>query len=271
MDTSTTDTATRDLPIAEVRYFTSIDSTNEEAKRWLKNGASNFCLVFADEQTEGRGRLGRKWITKKGSAIAVSLIITNRQSRIKPSLKEIVDAGMLLRLTALGTLAIQSALKEKCQLSARIKWPNDVLIDGKKVAGVLVETIWSGEDVIGTIIGMGINVKDAAIPDARYLNYPATSLESELGKSIERTTILQQILDNLFAIYPLILDDRFLNKWENELSSLHQKVKVMSKNDQNKDVMLTATVIGLANNGELIVQTKEGKQIFLQHGDFCIT
>ena len=270
MDISSTDTATRDLPISEVRYFTSIDSTNEEAKRWLKDCASNFCLVFADEQTEGRGRLGRKWFTRKGSAIAASLIITNQQTGIKPSLKEIIEAGMLLRLTALGTLAIQSTLKEKYQLSAQIKWPNDVLIDGKKVAGVLVETIWNGEDVIGSIIGMGVNVKDAAIPDVRHLNYPATSLENELGKSMEQTTILQQILDNLFVIYPSILDDRFLNNWEKELLSLQQKVKVVSKNDQNKDIMLTATVIGLAKNGELIVQTKEGKQIFLQHGDFCV-
>lgn len=270
MGNSYADAAKRDLPISEVRYLTSVDSTNAEAKRWLITGAPNFSLVFADEQTEGRGRLDRKWITKKGAAIAASLILAGGKTEIAPSLDEIVKAGMLLRLTALGTLAIQSTLKEKYQLPAQIKWPNDVIITDEKVAGVLVETIWRGDKVTAAVIGMGVNVQNSAIPDERYLHMPATSIESKLGKPIVRTTILQQILESLFDYYPLILKDRFISEWEQALSSLNKEITITYKNDMDEEMAMTAVALGLADNGELIVQTKAGKQIYLHHGDLRI-
>src|SRR5690242_7641436 len=124
------------LPLGDVKYFDSIGSTNNEALAWATGGAPDLSMVIADEQTAGRGRLDRKWFTPKGSALAFTLIL-HPTTEEKPHLSRIVG---------LAALAVAQSLRTR-GLNAQIKWPNDVLIEGRKVCGILVESVWSGEDV----------------------------------------------------------------------------------------------------------------------------
>src|SRR5512146_539455 len=120
------------LPVGDVRYFDTIGSTNNEALAWATSGAKDLSLVIADEQSAGRGRLDRKWYTPKGTALAFSLIL-------RPTAQE---NPYLTRMVGLAALAITDALQTR-GLSAQIKWPNDVLLNGSKVAGILIESVWS--------------------------------------------------------------------------------------------------------------------------------
>src|SRR5215210_2102100 len=123
------------LPLGDIRYFDSIGSTNNEALAWAASDAKDFSLVIADEQTAGRGRLDRKWFTPKGTALAFSLIL-------RPSADE---ERHLTRTVGLAALAIANSLRTR-ELIAQIKWPNDVLLNGRKVAGILVESVWAGAE-----------------------------------------------------------------------------------------------------------------------------
>src|SRR5689334_13301269 len=166
------------LPLGDVKYFDSIGSTNTEALDWATSGAPDLSLVIADEQTAGRGRLDRKWFTPKDTALAFSLIL-------HPSIEE---KPYLTRMVGLTALAVVDALQTR-GLIAQVKWPNDVLLNGNKVAGILVESVWSGEEVECVVLGIGINVLKEAVPSAELLQFPATSLEESLGSNVPREAI----------------------------------------------------------------------------------
>src|ERR1043165_8929440 len=141
------------LPLGEVKYFDSIGSTNNEALAWATGGAQDLSIVIADEQTAGRGRLDRKWFTPKGAGLALSLIL-------HPSIQE---KPYLTRMVGLAALAVVDALQTR-GLITQVKWPNDVLLNGRKVAGILVESVWSGEEVDCVVIGIGMNVLKGFVP-----------------------------------------------------------------------------------------------------------
>ena len=167
------------LPLGVIRYFDTIGSTNDEALAWASQGAPDFSLIVADEQTSGRGRMDRKWFTPPHSALAMSLILRpTTVERAHPS-----------RTTGLLALSLAESLL-KLGLAPQIKWPNDVLLSGRKVAGILVESTWMGEELDALVLGMGVNVLNASIPPADQLLFPATSVETELGYPIERVELL---------------------------------------------------------------------------------
>src|SRR5512142_1438243 len=171
------------LHLGDVHYFDSIGSTNNEALAWATSGAKDLSLVIADEQSAGRGRLDRKWFTPKGTSLAFSLIL-------RPTAAE---KPYLTRTVGLDALAVADALRTR-GLTTQIKWPNDVLLDNCKVAGILVESVWSGEEVDCLVIGIGVNVFKGAVPSADLLQFPATCLEASLGPEVEREKVLRDIL-----------------------------------------------------------------------------
>ena len=177
------------LPLGDVKYFDSVGSTNNEALAWATNDAKDLSLVIADEQTAGRGRLDRKWFTPKGTALAFSLIL-------RPTAEE---KPYLTRMVGLAALAVVDSLQTR-GLVAQIKWPNDVLLNGRKVAGILVKSVWSGEEVDCLVIGIGVNILKGAVPSAELLQFPATSLEESLGPEVEREEILHDILAGIIAL-----------------------------------------------------------------------
>src|SRR5262245_20447775 len=147
------------LSIGPIRYFDSIGSTNDEALAWAVQGAPNLSIVIADEQTAGRGRLNRKWFTPRGSAIACSLILYPQ------------EPTHLSRTVGLAALSIADACS-RLGLHPQIKWPNDILLSGKKTAGILIETVWAGDKISSLVIGMGVNVAKESVPPIEELKFP---------------------------------------------------------------------------------------------------
>lgn len=240
------------LSLGDVKYFESIGSTNDEALAWAANDAPDLSLVLADEQTAGRGRLDRKWFTPKGTALAFSIILS-------PATEE---RPHLSRIVGLAALAVSESLRV-LGLAPQIKWPNDVLLRGRKVCGILVESVWSGEDVECVVIGIGVNVSRGSVPPTEAVQLPATSLEEELGEAPERTEILRSILSALIELRPRLGTDEFMIQWESLLAFQGEMVQVESENAPP----VTGQVSGLEPDGSLRLRNEHGEFVTVRFGD----
>jgi len=241
-----------DLALNEIRFFSTIGSTNDEALTWVKNGADDLSLIVADEQTLGRGRLDRPWFTPPKTALAFSLIL-------RPTY---LEKPLLSRIVGLAALSLADVL-QTLDLDPQIKWPNDVLLMGRKVAGILIEATWSGDDVSSLVIGMGINVAKAAVPGTDILGFPATSLENNLGYVPDRKVLLHAILANFIAMRPQIGTDTFMSSWEKKLAYFGRQVRV----EMGGGNSISGEVIGLDANGSLRLRSDDGKSVSVQFGD----
>ena len=240
------------LPLGEIKYFESIGSTNDEALAWAANEAKDLSLVIADEQTAGRGRLDRKWFTPPDTALAFSLILRPTED----------ERPHLPRIVGLAALAVTDALKAR-RLTPQIKWPNDVLVLGHKVAGILVESVWSGEDIDCVVIGVGINVLKGSVPPEEVLNFPATSLEDELGYPPDRMEVLFEFLDNLITLRPRLSTDEFLNRWAESLAFLGEQVQV----ELGDQPPVLGQLLGLESDGSLRLRNGHDKTVAVRFGD----
>ncbi len=240
------------LPLSAFRYYDTLGSTNDEALTWASQGAPDFSLILADEQTNGRGRMNRKWFTPPRSALAMSLIL-------RPTT---IERAHPTRTTGLLALSLAESLL-KLGLVPQIKWPNDVLLTGRKVAGILVETTWMGEDLDALILGMGVNVLNMSVPPAEQLLFPATSIETELGHPIERTEVLRDVLARVLDWRPKLGTDAFLKSWEGSLAFRGQQVQVQGGSE--KPVM--GELLGLETDGSLRLRDKHGKSVTVQFGE----
>jgi BirA family transcriptional regulator, biotin operon repressor / biotin---[acetyl-CoA-carboxylase] ligase len=240
------------LPLGDVRYFDSIGSTNNEALAWATSGAEDLSLVIADEQTAGRGRLDRKWFTPKGTALAFSLIL-------RPSSEE---KPYVTRIVGLAALAVADSLRTR-GLVVQIKWPNDVLLNGRKVAGILVESVWSGEEVDCVVIGIGMNVLKGAVPSHELLQFPATSLEDSLGPAVEREVVLHDILAGIIALRSHLRTDSFIASWEKALAFRGEQVQV----EEGNGTSVHGKLLGLESDGSLRLSDGNGKSITVRFGD----
>jgi BirA family biotin operon repressor/biotin-[acetyl-CoA-carboxylase] ligase len=240
------------LPLGDVRYFDSIGSTNNEALAWATSGAKDLSLVIADEQTAGRGRLNRKWFTPKGTALAFTLILRPTEAE-KPH---------LTRIVGLAALAIADSLRTR-GLASQIKWPNDVLLNGSKVAGILIESVWSGDELDYLVVGIGMNVREEAVPPAELLQFPATSLEEALGEPVEREKLLYDILAGIVALRPHLGTDSFIKSWEKALAFRGEQVQVQEGNG----APITGKLLGLETDGSLRLSNVDGKSVTIRFGD----
>jgi BirA family biotin operon repressor/biotin-[acetyl-CoA-carboxylase] ligase len=259
MDQPNLEATLADLNLPAIRYFECIGSTNDAAWKWIEDGAPDQALVIADGQTAGRGRAQRRWITVPGAGLAFSLIL------LSPPL----DPPFIPRLIGLGAIAVQQALIKKYGLPAEIKWPNDILVNAKKVAGVLVEAHWSGETLIGVIVGIGINIAPESVSEdnlpATGLNFPASCLERELGKPIDRHELLHATIDELLTRLPSLSLPKFMEEWEAGLAFRGQWVELsygMSTRSTQavsaQAIIAAGKVLGLTQDGSLKLLTSSG-------------
>ena len=228
--------ALRNLPLGGLRFFEHIGSTNDEALAWASQDASDLSIVISDEQTRGRGRLGRKWFTPPKTALAFSLIL-------RPTADEIKYPA---RVTGLGALALTDAIST-LGLHAQIKWPNDVLLNGRKVSGILVESVWIGDAPDAFVLGIGVNVLTSSVPPADQLLFPATSIETESGQSIDRVEFLRGILSSLMTWRPKLGTDEFIKAWESSLAFRGEDIQLIKENDPP----LKGILLGLEPDGSL--------------------
>ncbi|HXQ36876.1 MAG TPA: biotin--[acetyl-CoA-carboxylase] ligase [Anaerolineales bacterium] len=240
------------LPLGDIKYFESIGSTNDEALAWAANDAKDLSLVIADEQTAGRGRLDRKWFTPPGTALAFSLIL-------RPTADERLH---LSRIVGLAALALTNTLQTR-RLTPQIKWPNDVLVLGYKAAGILIESVWSGEDIDCVVIGVGINVLKGSVPPEDLLHFPATSLEEELGYPPDRMEVMFDFLSNFTDLRPRLGTEEFMNRWAESLAFLGEQVQV----EVGDQPPVVGQVLGLEQDGSLRLRDGYDKTIAVRFGD----
>jgi len=266
MDQSEVEAALAGLPLGAVRYFERVGSTNDEAEKWAEEGAPDLALVIANEQTAGRGRLGRRWYTAPGAALAFSLILRPTET-LYP----------IPRLTALGALAACEALGAHYNLSAQIKWPNDVLLARRKVAGVLVEGKWVGGELTALILGIGINIASDSISVERLppsaLNFPVTCLENELRKPVDRLVLLRFILKKLLFWKSQLNSDVFLQAWESALAFKGEWVRVVATENAGQDSFPGGVpfeegqIVGLTPDGSLRIRNRSGQEVLMNFGE----
>lgn len=246
MDAQLITQALEGLPVRHFRYFDQIDSTNDEASRWLQQDAPHLALVIADEQRQGKGRAGRRWVTRPGAALAFSLVY-----RFSGNLSEALSPAWL---SALGGMAVSQALQRDYKLAAEIKWPNDVLIQRRKVAGVLAEAQWDGSELRSAVLGIGVNIAHAALPPPGELLFPATCVESELGRRIERLDLLRSILEMLFFWQDRVSLPLFLSTWWENLAFRHEIVQIAGLGQ-----LIEGQIDGLEKDGALRIIDATGQ------------
>lgn len=241
-----------DLPIPEIRYFDSIGSTNDEALTWAETGAADGSLVIADQQSKGRGRLGRSWVTNPGAALAFSIIL-------RPSAEEIDHLGLFSPLAGLAVcLALQNL-----RLPAEIKWPNDVLLLRRKTCGILAESAWQGEQLQAVVIGIGINVAPSSVPSAAELLFPATFVEEHFGEPVDRLKLLRSVLKSFFEWRQHVGSAGFIQAWESRLAFKGEMVTLKNSGGQGFSGILT----GVDALGNLRIQQEDGTQKLVSVGD----
>lgn len=256
MDASAEETALRGhlqgLPLAEVRFSAVTGSTNDDAQRWLDSGAPDCALVVADRQTTGRGRFNRRWITHEGAGLAFSLILHPTP----------VEMDHLSLFSPLAGLAVSDGLSTCCGLSSEIKWPNDVLLQRRKVCGVLAETSWLADRPAGVVIGIGVNVAPSSVPPAETLLFPAISVEEVTGHPVNRWDLLAAILKAAFQWRQKIGSREFFESWENQLAFKGEIVQVETPGGMREGLL-----IGIDPQGGLVLQTSTGQQEVITVGD----
>lgn len=232
----------------------TIDSTNTRAVALARAGAPEGTLVLAEEQTAGRGRMGRRWQAPKGSSLLMSFILC------PPLLSRQVQ-----RVTMIISLATVQAIAQVSGLRARIKWPNDVVLDDKKVGGILTELGVHGERLDYVVVGLGLNVNldVSSLPD---LMAPATSLSTEAGRPVSRLELLLALLEGTEARYERLCQGWSPHEeWRAHLVTLGQMVRVGTPEE---------IVEGLAEDvdadGALQVRTADGALRSIWVGDVTL-
>jgi BirA family biotin operon repressor/biotin-[acetyl-CoA-carboxylase] ligase len=252
MNTATLQTALAGLTIPAVRFFESTSSTNDVAMEWAASGAADGALVVANQQTSGRGRSGRRWVTRAGAALAFSLVV-------RPTLAENAVLG---RFSPLGGLAVANAL-EALGLTCEIKWPNDVLARRQKLCGILAEAVWDGETLQGLVLGVGVNVAPTSVPPADEVIFPATSVEDVLGRPVERLALLRGILAELLAWRAQLASPAFLEAWQSRLAFRGDPVWVTPPTG----AALHGILAGVDPAGNLRLLSADGQEQIVAAGD----
>jgi BirA family biotin operon repressor/biotin-[acetyl-CoA-carboxylase] ligase len=201
----------RDRPY---RVLARIGSTNDEAAAWALTGAPDGALVIADEQTAGRGRHGRVWQAAPGSALLMSIV-----------LRPAIPAEMLPRTTLMAAVAVAEALAA-LGTQPGIKWPNDVLIGGRKVAGILAEATWEGDRLAAVVLGIGVNVRRDALPEEMATAFGATTLQDALARPVARGDVLAALVAGLDRWRGQLGDPALLAAWRDYSITLGRAVTV---------------------------------------------
>ncbi len=250
------------LPIGGLRYYERIASTNDAAAAWVMDDAPDFSILIADEQTEGRGRSGRRWLTPPGSALAFSIMLK------EGDLSQWKVSKVAPRFTGLGALAVCKALIDDYGLPAVIKWPNDVLVEDRKLCGVLVEASWVADRLQALILGIGVNVTAQSVPDAAWLDFPATCVEDSLGEPVQREALLRSVVCQVIRWRGLLPDPSFIQAWEDCLAFRDRDVQIVSPfTHENQETAIYGRIAGLNADGSLRLQLANGESTTVRVGE----
>ncbi len=244
------------LPVGEVRYTEETASTNDDALQWLEEGAPDASLVCTGMQTRGRGRMERTWYSTPDASLAFSVIF-HAGGRNPESVS---------LLAPFAGLAVCKALEASLGLSAQIKWPNDVLLGGRKVAGILSEAVWDGLSCRGVVVGIGVNVAPESVPPLQELAFPAGSIEEAAGKAIDRWYLLCAIITELVYSRSAVGSAGFFGEWEDRLAFKGEMVEVLSPAGGR----ISGRLAGISPAGSLRIRLDDGTTRDVAAGDVSL-
>jgi BirA family transcriptional regulator, biotin operon repressor / biotin---[acetyl-CoA-carboxylase] ligase len=229
-----------------VHYEESVESTQKIAHRLAYDNAPEGTVIIAEEQMAGRGRMDRKWHSPKYTGIWMSIIL-------RPS----IPLPKAPQLTLLAAVAIVQTIEDLTGLLPEIKWPNDILIRGKKVTGILTELEAEADRINSIIIGIGMNVNQTKEDFPSELQEIATSLFLEKGEKVSRSDLIKGIFMNLEKLYILYLEKGFLPiklLWEGYAISIGRKITARTLSNS-----IIGTAQGITDDGVLIMVDEQGK------------
>ena len=231
----------------ETVCYEVIDSTNAQAVRLAEDGIGHGALIIADSQQAGRGRRGRSWESPAGTSIYMSILL---KPEINPS-----NASMI---TLVAALAVSRAITQMIGKPVGIKWPNDIVMNGKKICGILTEMSAHFNDINHIVVGIGINVNVESFPVE--IAHMATSLQMETGMRINRAELISAVCKQFEEVYEIYLQTQDLRNLVKEynanLVNMHQRVKVLDPKEP-----FEGRAMGITSRGELIVDTVESRKL----------
>lgn len=246
----------------KIHYYAKVDSTNNLAKRCAEEGAEEGSVFVADTQTRGRGKLGRSWFSRKSDGLYASILL-------RPD----VPATKTPILTLLSAVAVAETLGEVIRetgpvqlVFTDIKWPNDVLLNSRKVCGILSEMAMKGHRASYVVIGIGVNINNDRFPPP--LNGQATSLFLETGQRFSRVKVFHVLLRIFQSWYKSFLDYRFdkiFDRWC-QLSSYAHGKNISVEMDKK---MISGITRGLSKDGALLLERTDGTVEEIFSGDLC--
>jgi len=240
-----------------VVFHEEVESTQNIANELVFKGAEEGTIVLAERQVKGRGRLQRNWVTGEGKAIAMSLIL-------KPN----IPPKVAPQLTLLAAVALASAISKVTNLKPSIKWPNDILINNKKVCGILTEMHGDSDFISSVIIGIGLNVNQDKDDFPDDITSRATSLKIEEGQAILRSKIIQAILVEMEKLYAIFLEKGFVPiklLWESYAISLGREITATTYSET-----IVGKALGITDEGQLLIQDQDGKIHTIYSADISI-
>jgi BirA family biotin operon repressor/biotin-[acetyl-CoA-carboxylase] ligase len=239
-----------------IHFQETVDSTQKIAARLGYEGAPEGTVVVAEEQTAGRGRLNRQWYSPSGTGIWMSILL-------RPN----IPVHQAPQLTLLAAVSVAQAIEE-IGITVGIKWPNDILIGGKKAVGILTELQADPDRIHAVIVGIGINVNQQSYHFASEIENIATSLCIETGTHVNRATLMQRIFANMEKLYKEYLQNGFTVikvLWESYAISIGKEIKARTMHET-----LIGTAIGITDDGVLILEEKNGSIHYIHSADIEI-
>ncbi len=241
----------------DIQVFQETTSTNDVVEKMARDGVKEGAVVFAESQTRGRGRLGRKWSSPKGKGLWFSVLL-------RPALQP----RELTQITVASAAAVRAAIEMQTGLVAEIKWPNDILLGGRKTAGILVELQAELDRVRYLILGIGVDVNLSAADFPAELRKTATSLSIALGKPVHRASLAAEILRALDHNYSRLRAGEFAaiaEEWEKHCCTLGRQVSIHAGTRE-----IRGRAESLGEEGALLVRTEHGHLERVTGGDVTL-
>jgi len=237
-----------------ILYWESLDSTQEPAKSLARQGAHEGVTIIAKEQTAGKGRLGRTWLSPEDGSISFSIIV-------RPN----IDASFLQLLSLSTAVAVHDCLKELFGIELELKWPNDVLYNGAKLCGILIEASSEPGRVHHAVIGIGINA-NLSPENLRVINKPTTSLKAILGRDVHRgkiiATLIRKLEKEVRSLEKSEGPTECVKRYSRLCTTLGMKVKV-----EQDGQSIIGTAKGISPLGNLILKTEDGTIAYFAAAD----
>lgn len=241
----------------DIRVFKQTTSTNDVVEKLARDGVAEGVVVFAETQTKGRGRMSRRWESSAGKGLWFSVLL-------RP--KMVPQAAT--RITIAVATALVRAIQSSVAVDLEIKWPNDVLIRGQKIAGILTEMSAEVDTIRYLILGVGLNVNQSANEFPPELNGLATSLSIASGAEVDRAPLAARILDELERDYRRILEGDFetvANEWERQCTTIGRRVRIRAG-----DREVEGCAESIDGEGALLLRTRHGNVERILGGDVTV-